>query len=147
MRRALILRENYTDHSVVDRVTGRYPNISSFKGLRRLGNLTISHSVPCATVRYTSRAGISGHKLATWRNGLITRRLFKLLMGLRFLVGARGFEPPTSRSRTERSTRLSHAPTFPKGIHFAPQINLTPKCTWIIGKQVEGVKPFNRVSV
>ena len=27
------------------------------------------------------------------------------------LVGARGFEPPTSRSRTERSTRLSHAPT------------------------------------
>ncbi len=28
-----------------------------------------------------------------------------------YLVGARGFEPPTSRSRTERSTRLSHAPT------------------------------------
>src|SRR6266436_7139084 len=28
----------------------------------------------------------------------------------RILVGARGFEPPTSRSRTERSTRLSHAP-------------------------------------
>lgn len=26
------------------------------------------------------------------------------------MVGARGFEPPTSRSRTERSTRLSHAP-------------------------------------
>jgi hypothetical protein len=26
------------------------------------------------------------------------------------LVGARGFEPPTSRSRTVRSTRLSHAP-------------------------------------
>ncbi len=31
------------------------------------------------------------------------------------MVGARGFEPPTSRSRTERSTRLSHAPT--KKIH------------------------------
>ena len=29
---------------------------------------------------------------------------------LKILVGARGFEPPTSRSRTERSTRLSHAP-------------------------------------
>src|SRR6266849_6759376 len=29
----------------------------------------------------------------------------------KILVGARGFEPPTSRSRTERSTRLSHAPT------------------------------------
>lgn len=27
------------------------------------------------------------------------------------VVGARGFEPPTSRSRTVRSTRLSHAPT------------------------------------
>src|SRR5262249_60353194 len=31
---------------------------------------------------------------------------------LRFLVGARGFEPPTPRSRTECSTRLSHAPTL-----------------------------------
>jgi hypothetical protein len=27
------------------------------------------------------------------------------------LVGARGFEPPASWSRTRRSTRLSHAPT------------------------------------
>src|SRR6266568_41598 len=27
------------------------------------------------------------------------------------MVGASGFEPPTSRSRTVRSTRLSHAPT------------------------------------
>ena len=26
------------------------------------------------------------------------------------MVGASGFEPPTSRSRTVRSTRLSHAP-------------------------------------
>src|SRR2546423_11066424 len=26
------------------------------------------------------------------------------------VVGARGFEPPTSRSRTVRSTKLSHAP-------------------------------------
>src|SRR5215204_830456 len=30
---------------------------------------------------------------------------------LQLLIGARGFEPPTSRSRTERSTRLSHAPS------------------------------------
>jgi len=30
------------------------------------------------------------------------------------LVGAKGFEPSTSRSRTERSTRLSHAPTTPE---------------------------------
>src|SRR5204863_2742074 len=27
------------------------------------------------------------------------------------LVGARGFEPPTFRSRTERATRLRHAPS------------------------------------
>lgn len=26
------------------------------------------------------------------------------------IIGAKGFEPSTSRSRTERSTRLSHAP-------------------------------------
>jgi hypothetical protein len=29
----------------------------------------------------------------------------------RKMVGASGFEPPTSRSRTVRSTMLSHAPT------------------------------------
>ncbi len=29
-----------------------------------------------------------------------------------FLVGARGFEPPTSRSQTERTTRLCYAPNF-----------------------------------
>src|SRR5882724_11394195 len=63
-----------------------------------------------ATVRYTSRAGITGHKLATWKTGLVIPRLSKLLMGLRFLVGARGFEPPTSRSQTERTTRLCYAP-------------------------------------
>src|SRR6187549_1633992 len=28
------------------------------------------------------------------------------------MVGASGFEPPTPRSRTECSTRLSHAPTI-----------------------------------
>ena len=37
-------------------------------------------------------------------NGFERSRMFLLM------VGARGFEPPTSRSRTERSTRLSHAP-------------------------------------
>ncbi len=36
------------------------------------------------------------------------------------LVGARGFEPPTFRSRTERATRLRHAPpTFPEAIRNA----------------------------
>src|SRR3989442_11904003 len=33
--------------------------------------------------------------------------------GGRTLVGARGFEPPTSRSRTVRATRLRYAPTRP----------------------------------
>jgi hypothetical protein len=32
------------------------------------------------------------------------------------LVGVRGFEPPTSQSRTERSTKLSHTPTTTKSI-------------------------------
>src|SRR3954447_18993378 len=30
---------------------------------------------------------------------------------MRHLVGARGFEPPTSSSRTMRATKLRHAPT------------------------------------
>ena len=30
----------------------------------------------------------------------------------RGMVGARGFEPPTSRSQTERTTRLCYAPSF-----------------------------------
>src|SRR5438552_14901389 len=38
------------------------------------------------------------------------------------VVGARGFEPPTPRSRTECSTRLSHAPTEANGY-------LTPDAT------------------
>src|SRR5205809_6324543 len=33
--------------------------------------------------------------------------------GGRSLVGARGFEPPPSRSRTVRATRLRYAPTRP----------------------------------
>ena len=33
------------------------------------------------------------------------------------MVGARGFEPPASRSRTVRSTKLSYAPTFCGPLH------------------------------
>ncbi len=33
------------------------------------------------------------------------------LQGKIFMVGVRGFEPPASASRTQRSTRLSHTPT------------------------------------
>src|SRR5205085_6128121 len=43
--------------------------------------------------------------LAYKENARRTGRFAKLM------VGARGFEPPTPRSRTECSTRLSHAPT------------------------------------
>ncbi len=32
------------------------------------------------------------------------------------VVGAKGFEPSTSASRTQRSTKLSHAPMFDVGI-------------------------------
>ena len=52
------------------------------------------------------------HKLATQRKTAVNAGDRKLLMDCKLLVGARGFEPPTSRSRTVRSTRLSHAPTW-----------------------------------
>src|SRR5256885_13914709 len=42
---------------------------------------------------------------ATARRPLLGRRT------VREMVGARGFEPPTSRSRTVRATRLRYAPT------------------------------------
>ena len=47
------------------------------------------------------------------------------------MVGASGFEPPTSRSRTVRSTKLSHAPLVlfsllsgPFTFYLAPLMNL-----------------------
>ena len=47
-----------------------------------------------------------------WLLGLVAAREQRLLtqrvMGM---VGARGFEPPTSSSRTMRATKLRHAPT------------------------------------
>ncbi len=51
------LRTRSSDLSVIDRVTGRFANISSFKGCRGCGVLKISRFVPCATVRYMLRAG------------------------------------------------------------------------------------------
>jgi hypothetical protein len=82
----------------------------SLQGLRRLGSLKVSHSVPCATVRYMLRAGNSGHKFPTPKNRTVRPYVSKILMGVSLLVGARGFEPPTSRSQTERTTRLCYAP-------------------------------------
>jgi hypothetical protein len=42
-----------------------------------LGFKVAGSEMKSATVRYTSRAVISGHKLATWKTGVITPRLFK----------------------------------------------------------------------
>ena len=95
-----------------DRVTGRYPNISSFKGCAAGEILGISHSVPWATVGYTLRADYFGHKLPTRKNRTVRQHLSKFLMCVRIVVGARGFEPPTSRSQTERTTRLCYAPNL-----------------------------------
>jgi hypothetical protein len=47
-----------------------------------------------------------------WLLGLVALREERLrTQRVIELVGARGFEPPTSASRTLRSTKLSHAPT------------------------------------
>ncbi len=51
--------------SVRDRETGRYTNISNFKGFGDKEILQISHSVPSATVLYTLSAENSGHKFPT----------------------------------------------------------------------------------
>ena len=37
------------------------------------------------------------------------------LLRVQILVGARGFEPPTSRSRTVRAAKLRYAPYFKLG--------------------------------
>jgi hypothetical protein len=50
------------------------------------------------------------------------RRLGQAAIILHYSVGARGFEPPTSQSRTARSTGLSHAPN---SIHKFPIKNLS----------------------
>ena len=51
------------------------------------------------------------------------------------VVGARGFEPPTPRSRTECSTRLSHAPTsgycIPASVTVATASPSSPKRHWV----------------
>ena len=44
-----------------------------------------------------------------------------LMEPVNIMVGARGFEPPTSASRTLRSTRLSHAP-----IELVPEVGVEP---------------------
>jgi hypothetical protein len=52
--------------------------------------------------------------------------------GLNKLVGVGGFEPPTSRSRTVRSTKLSHTPIGVADVRRAPApgqaINEKPDC-------------------
>src|ERR1035438_6311418 len=57
-----------------------------------------------------SRPGDGPHRRKECLSALC--KLLILLELLRDLVGAEGFEPSTSWSRTRRSTRLSHAPMF-----------------------------------
>ncbi len=66
-------------------------------------------AVSCLTSAYRSDAE-NGRTRQTM-TGHADRRGYRFLGILREVVGARGFEPPTPRSRTECSTRLSHAPT------------------------------------
>jgi hypothetical protein len=49
------------------------------------------------------------YEAATWT--IDSQRFAKGTEIWEVMVGARGFEPPASWSRTRRSTRLSHAPT------------------------------------
>src|SRR4051794_3527871 len=61
----------------------------------------------------------AGHKSYTKKKG----ELLTLPNYLNLEVGAIGFEPTTSRSRTERSTRLSHAPFWQTSILPARLLN------------------------
>ena len=62
----------------------------------------------------TSQRGSQPHRRAALIHFLFDAPSEKVahILGDRRLVGAEGFEPSTSWSRTRRSTRLSHAPIF-----------------------------------
>ncbi len=67
---------------------------------------------------------LSGHYLGTPAGGQDSNLfiLSELILGR--LVGARGFEPPTLRSRTVRATKLRHAPSKnanPSSIYLSDQ--------------------------
>ena len=64
--RLLILRENYSDHSVVDRVTGLQPNISSFKGCSRGKYWTFP--IPCHALQSALR-GVLGILVTNFPHG------------------------------------------------------------------------------
>src|SRR5260370_15629770 len=57
------------------------------------------------------------------------------------MVGAIGFEPTTSRSRTERSTRLSHAPSLAK-LHDSRVIERLSKQRSARYLCARGLRPF-----
>ncbi len=71
-----------------------------------------------AMARRYSRFCVTTHA-TTYGSGFSAARARKLLIlkngNLRRLVGARGFEPPTLRSRTVRATKLRHAPSRVRG--------------------------------
>src|SRR5207244_11186824 len=61
--------------------------------------------------RRRSRRPISIRSLMVARISATARQPWLGRRTVREMVGARGFEPPTSRSRTVRATRLRYAPT------------------------------------
>src|SRR5690349_20624842 len=81
----------------------------------------------CTTVEDGS--GVEADVFMTWgqvelENIPATNTKGRLLTSLSYIsIGAIGFEPTTSRSRTERSTRLSHAPFWRRCILPAPSPN------------------------
>ncbi len=76
---------------------------------------TSTRRMPCAITwsapRLTIRRMRSPSRTATRTTTNEKGPMMSPSPGLEKMVGARGFEPPTPRTRTECSTRLSHAPT------------------------------------
>ena len=115
------LRDGYLLHDS----TGRPRAQCSFEAIDRL-TISLGASLDTTiveiadkTVEAFMQGGRAGkepiaHTLHPPANQKLTRdnhRSMETIGRSSVLVGARGFEPPTPRSRTECSTRLSHAPT------------------------------------
>src|SRR3989442_7409708 len=79
------------------------------------------------------------HKSATTKKQAAHAGGRKYLMTWDLMVGASGFDPPTSRSRTVRSTRLSHAPTkVQTGFEVAAEVMSTRADTRKNDKAIDG---------